>query len=169
VILISYNGKWSEIDCSVKRVPEMDRISFFRQERFDGGVRAGVGVNDVTVLNSFEPGKSDTDPSLLWYVDVQFEGKALPIEADSARSWLLANSSLVKQGLEQCAEHIEVGLDADDSWPFTQRIKSPRGSQGKVIVSGVRRLAEGELSQKLIETAEGFDETLRNLRPLVTA
>ena len=147
----------------------MERISFFRQERFDGGVRAGIGIDESTVLNSFKRGKSESDPGLMWYIDVQFEGRSLPREAEDAREWFLRNKRLVIESLLNCAEHLEIGLDVDESWPFSQRIKGPRGTQGRLTVSGVRRLAEGELSRKLIETAEKFEESLASMKPLVNA
>jgi hypothetical protein len=146
----------------------MNKIKFFYQERCDGGARTGIGINDLLVLHRFVPGSAEHDPALLWYMDVVFEGLSLPEEPDNARQWLQSQSHTIKRSLDQTAKHLEIGLDISEEWPFRQEIAGTSQSVlGNVFVSGVRRLSEGELAEKIRSVANNWDTILQELAPFV--
>jgi hypothetical protein len=145
----------------------MNKFNFFRQGRADGAVRAGVSVNEVSVLQLYHPSNSESNPALLWYVDIQVEGRSLPDEPEQARAWLLEQSELIKRALKSAADELEIGLDVD-VWPYVSKLRgTPAGVRGSLAVSGVRGLAEGELAKKLLETAENLQSMLIEMKPLV--
>jgi hypothetical protein len=72
-----------------------------------------VAIDDRTVLHLFEPGRDDSDPALLWFVDLRCRGRRLPTEAESARQWLLDQGPIVRAGFAVLADEIRVGLDED--------------------------------------------------------
>jgi hypothetical protein len=146
----------------------MTKIKFFRQERYDGGTRAGIGVNDEAVWEAFEPGPEEVDPALLWYVDVVFEGARLPATPEGARVWLMNHEESIRQGFQLAADRLQLGMDQDESWPFRSQLAGlPRGVRGSLSVSAIRGLEEGELSEKLTETSRQWNSILERLVPLV--
>ncbi len=148
----------------------MPKIAFYHQERFDGGVRAGLGLDDRTVLHRFEPGREPSDPALEWYVDVVVKGRGLPTSPDEARAWLIEHADFIRNGLSGGAERLEVGLDTDgEGWPFRWQLAgSPQGVEAFAVVSAVRRLKEGELARRLQRVAEEWEDSLRRLETMVS-
>ena len=139
----------------------MSQIVFYRQERYDGGVRAGIEVNGERVWHTFTPGALDSNPALLWYVDLNVEGESLPIDSETARRWLLDHGEVFKRGLEEAAGQLEIGLDADEPWPYVLPLSGgPPGVEARLTVSGVRGLGDGELAEKLKETCREWSEIL---------
>ncbi len=148
----------------------MSKVRFYRQARCDGGVRTGIGIDDQPVLHEFRRGNDDSDPALLWYVDLALEGKGLPTEAEEARAWLLEHADAITTSLRAAAQRLEIGLDDSVEWPYRIELTSlPRGIRGEIRISGVRGLAEGELAGHLIELAETWQSVLEQLGPLVPA
>lgn len=146
----------------------MPTIGFFRQKRADGGVRTGVGVNDVMLWEHFKAGRRDSDPALRWYIDLLFEGNRLPTEAQAARDWLLEQKEFICDNLRKMAERLEIGLDSDVR-PFRYRLKNaPRGVRGDLVVSGVRSLSEGELARELKSLARRWQATIDALAPFAS-
>jgi hypothetical protein len=145
----------------------MPKIGFYRQARYDGGMRTGIGIDDQTVLHDFQPGAEQSDPALLWYVDVAVEGDRLPSEPDAARTWLFDQSDTIAEAFREVGNHLEIGLDSDASWPFRVRIRNlPRGIRGEISISGARRLSEGELARQLTNLANTWTDTLERLTPM---
>src|SRR5438874_10628438 len=89
----------------------MHTLSFYRQARQDGGVRTAIEVDSETTFHQFEPGSEESDPALLWYVDLRCEGEDLPSEPEDARKWLLANADLIKHGFRLLADKVAAGVD----------------------------------------------------------
>jgi hypothetical protein len=64
----------------------MAKITFYRQKRRDGGLHTGITINGWNAMEMDEGiDWDDADPVLLWYVDVQCEGKMLPDRPETAR------------------------------------------------------------------------------------
>lgn len=144
----------------------MAKISFFRQERYDGGVRTGIGIDDETVLHHFETGSGESDPALLWFVDLGFEGRRLPSAPEQARKWLAEHAEFIRHGLQEAADRLQVGLDHDEVSPFRCPLSgAPHGVKAMLLVSGVRRLRAGELAANLIETSQEWNSILQRLSP----
>lgn len=146
----------------------MAKISFFRQERYDGGVRTGIGINDETVLHHFETGSGEADPALLWFVDLGFTGRSLPSAPEQARKWLAEHAEFICHGLQEAADRLQVGMDHDEPSPFRWSLSgAPRGVKAVLLVSGVRRLGAGDLATNLIETSQEWNSILQRLAPPV--
>lgn len=141
----------------------MHSIKFYRQARYDGGVRSGIGVDGTLVMHHFAPGHEDDDPALRWFVDLIFESDTLPSEAEAARDLLLRQSTFAQHVLRDTAEHLALGID-DEEWPYTVQFKDePSGITCRLTTSGVRSLADDELAANLAETADNWRTHLNRL------
>ena len=144
----------------------MRKISFYRQERWDGGVRTGIEVDGYVVLQSFVEGEEGADPALLWYIDVRCKGANLPAEPAKVRLWLLDQGSIIRPGLKQLAVHIRAGVDAE-GWPLLWPMSnSPRGVRITVAVSAVERLTAWAIAEKVTEIADHWEAHLKKLEPV---
>lgn len=139
------------------------QISFYRQQRQDGGLRTALTVNGEHVFHQFEEGKSPSDPALLWFVDVRCEGPRLPQDAEAARHWLLDHTEIVQRGLTSLAEKLRAGLDID-AWPLEWRIPSaPRGVRITIVCSAVKRITQQRISSILLEIRDHWQDILKRL------
>lgn len=148
----------------------MAQLRFYRQVRYDGGIRTGIGVDEQPIWHDFQAGSEDSDPAILWYVDVIVEGNKLPNDPEESRGWLLAQATPLTNALRAAAERLEIGLDDSADWPYRVRLNGlPRGVQGEIRVSAVRGLPEGELAQGLSDLADRWEAILERLSPLAPA
>lgn len=144
----------------------MPRISFYIQERLDGGVRTGVEVNGDTALGRFKPGRSnEPDPALQWYVDVRCSGARLPSEGEAARGWLIRNSAKVTGALKVAAAQIHAGIDPGD-WPFRYEVTDRTGTRILISCSATLNLSARKLAGVLKKLGDNWEKTLENLAPL---
>jgi hypothetical protein len=140
----------------------MPKISFYRQKRVDGGVRTGVEVNDNTVLSSFASGDlKNEDPALLWYVDVDCQGRQLPADCEEARQWLGDHKKEIATLIESLAEKLRAGKD-HNQWPVYIE-KAVRGVKVRVSCSAVRRMEARNLASILGNIAEKWDDYVGGL------
>lgn len=145
----------------------MPSLRFYQQERYDGGLRTGVGIDDQPMLQEFRPGIHESDPALLWYVDVVLEGNSLPVDAEAARGWLLEHAAAIVASLRAASERLEVGLDNNGKWPYEVRLTGlPRGVRGRIVLSAVGRLPQGTLALRLSDLANDWEAVLERLAPL---
>lgn len=129
----------------------MPYLTYYRQKRADGGIRSGVElgvdlgggeVGSETILDHFEPGDGDRDPTLLWFVDVRCAGPGVPNEAEAARQWLLSTSHTIEGGLTRFADRLRrVGSDLDD-YPLQSADFPDEGGdvERRIVCSAIRRL-----------------------------
>lgn len=144
----------------------MSEIVFYRQQRFDKAIRTGIEVNGARSLEYFTPGLAERNPALLWYIDVRLEGEELPSDVDAAREWLQRQIGFIQRGLTEAADQLQVGID-EDILPFRKALDgAPSGISANLIISGVRRLSDGEISSQVRETGEKWLLMLEQLRPL---
>jgi hypothetical protein len=133
----------------------MHELTFYRQKRVDGGIRTGIDLDGVTVLEDFESGEAERDPALRWYVDLRCEGDALPGEADSAREWLVGQEDLIREGFRAYAAQLAAGADPDDyplQWSEFQHL--PPGVKMSIACSAIRRVDARELNHVLEDIAD---------------
>lgn len=148
----------------------MRTIRFYQQQRSDGGVRSGLGIDDEPVLHEFIAGDEESDPALLWYVDVVAKSSHLPGDAEHAREWFVRHRQEIQQTLRDMAERLTIGLDEGNCWPYSAKLTGlPRGVAGEVRVSAVRSLREGELARHLRLLADAWEAVLSRLAPLAAA
>lgn len=142
----------------------MPALSFYRQARADGGVRTGINVEGDLLLESFEPGGSEPDPALLWYVEIRCNGTALPTDREAVRQWFREQESSLKRALLALAEKLEVG--SDETWPYQYAVPDgPTGTTVKIVCSAVRGLELGTLASVLRDIAKSWDHLLKQLGP----
>ncbi len=147
----------------------MPVISFFRQKRYDDSIRAGLGLGDRSVLQSFERSENEPDPALLWYLDLRIEGACLPTEVESARRWLVEHERPLMREFADAATKLQLGLDQGDARPFVRRFDLQTGVSGVITVSGVRALDEGELSEAVSYTGKNLSAIIEALEPALVA
>jgi hypothetical protein len=141
----------------------MPKIDFYRQKRVDGGVRTGVEVDGEGAFHQFEPGRRDSDPALLWFVDVRCQGRSLPTGAEAARRWLLDNTGVIQGGLRALAEEFRAGMDPG-VYPLQWRIPgTAKGRRLTIVVSTHRRLVARRMAAALLDVAENWEERIRRL------
>jgi hypothetical protein len=144
----------------------MRRVSFFRQKRKDGGIRTGVDVGQDTVLSRFNAGAEESDPTLIWYVDVRAEGPTLPQTGEEAREWFVSQKEVVQQALVSFADELSTGLDVSDA-PVKRVVSLGTGNGRKttlsVVVSAVRRSEAIKLSKVLTDIARNWEAYVQDL------
>jgi hypothetical protein len=141
----------------------MPKIIFYRQCRRDHGVRTGVDIDGTTVLHLFERGEDESDPVLLWYVDLRCQGAALPAGAEEARQWLLDQAATIRSGFKALAEEVSVGIDAN-TWPLQWKVpKTLRGVRMTIVCSAVPRLEGRDIANVLADIGAHWEEIIRSL------
>lgn len=141
----------------------MAKLVFFRQARIDGGIRTGVDLDETSLLHDFERGTDEDDPSLIWYVDIEFSGDDLPTHPDAARQWLLQRAPQVAAALEQLADDLAAGIDFG-SWPVRRNIANGfAGASATISCSAVRRVDCREIAARLRAIASDWPAIIRRL------
>jgi hypothetical protein len=144
----------------------MASITFFQQARADGGVRTGIDVDGSTVLESFEEGAEEYDPTLLWYVDLRCKSDSLPKTGAGAQKWLREHSDVIRRGFRSAAEKVQVGFDHSIR-PFEYSIpKPPPDAEMRVVVSAVRRMEARSMAGELRRIARQWESLIRDVAPL---
>ena len=138
-------------------------LIWYRQKRFDGGIRTAVDVDDEHLMHQFENRSEESDPSLLWFADLRCEGSRLPTTADRARQWLLDHSEVIRQSFRDVAEEFRAGIDVD-TWPLLRTVEGFPGRVKVVIAfTAVRRLDALAMGVVLNDIADHWDERIRSL------
>jgi hypothetical protein len=141
----------------------MSGLIFYRQKRFDGGIRTGVELGSVTILEHFEAGERERDPALLWYVDVRCEGSGLPTDTESARHWFIDTKNIVERELSRFADHLrQVGADPDE-YPleWTDFPEANEGVTWKISCSLIRRIDARGLAEILDDVRLHWSDRLQ--------
>ena len=141
-------------------------LIYYRQGRVDGGIHTGVDGYDVPLLESFENEApyDESDPVLVWYVEVRCKGQGLPTSVDGARSWLLKHQELIRSGLVALADELSVGLDVESYPYFWRKFSSqPEEAQLTLVCSAHRRSNGIELGRHVRAFADHFEEFLTRL------
>jgi hypothetical protein len=144
----------------------MGTLAFFRQARVDRGMRTGVDWNETPLLHDFQEGGDEHDPAIIWYVDVEFVGDALPVDAEKARQWLVRRGTTVAAALRSLADDLSLGIDVG-SWPVKRAVVGlPRGVTGAISCSAVRRIDCRHIAERLHELADHWRQIIRRLPPM---
>ena len=143
----------------------MSKVTFYRQKRFDGGIRTGIDIDGDRALHHYEPGKGDENPALQWYVDLRISGD-LPDAPDELRAWLLGHASKICNALNDLSRK-HIGTD-EDLVPFQAELPTiQKGVKIVVVWSAVRRVNNLEFTEVLRQLAVHFVEYVNELE-LVT-
>jgi hypothetical protein len=147
----------------------MHELTFFRQARYDGGVRMGIELDgEVALLIDFHEGPPEEQDNplgsaLLWYVDIRCRGEALPTEPESVRQWFLTHSSVFRAGLTEFAEQIMAGTDDDFPLRWTSFPGHPADVEIELVCSSIRRIRGREFADVILDLADRFEDYLRTL------
>ena len=142
----------------------MSKLTFYQQVRVDGGRRIGVDSDAEELLQCFQDGTSDTNPTLLWFVDIRCEGDRLPGDGEGARAWFANNRDYFAAGLRNVArEELCVGFDTE-CYPAQCRLPlGPDNTTVEIVVSAMRRIDGRSMGQRLVEFADEWDSLLGQL------
>jgi hypothetical protein len=144
----------------------MPKLTFYRQQRIDGGIRTGIELDGETIYGLFEEGEEEVDPRLVWYVDLRCEGPRLPQTTRGARKWLLDQAPMISDGFVRCAREIRAGIDPDIYPLFWDKFPdAPSGTRLKIALCAVRRVAAIEMSGVVAEIGSHWTEYVRALKP----
>jgi hypothetical protein len=151
----------------------MPKLTFYRQKRFDGGIRTGLewGLDldptfegESTLLERFEPGEEERDPSLLWFVDIRCEGPGVPSSLDEAPRWFLSTKPVIDDGLARFADHLrQVGADLDHYPLEWSEFPNTDNVERKIVCSAIRRTVCRELSEILDDVREHWSEWIEEM------
>lgn len=136
-------------------------LTFYRQQRVDGGIRTGIMVGDRTVLGRYDEGPGDYDPSLTWSVDLRCSGAGLPTGAEAARRWLLDHEPLIRDGFLRYADDLKAGSDVTGPYllEWSHFAAQPPGVTMKIACGATRRVD----ALALATVIEDIGRSLRNL------
>ena len=146
----------------------MGIITFFHQERADGGRRTGLYVGDERAFERFVAGDGEEfDPALRWYIEVICPVKTPPKTQTAAGVWLAKHCGAIRGSIEKASEHLEVGLDSE--WaPWSITVQTPSG-KFEVKVTAQRRYEAAHIGIRLNEfLLRDWPEFLGEYLPVTT-
>jgi hypothetical protein len=146
-------------------------LTFYRQQRMDGGIRSGIMVGENTLLGRFEEGQGEYDPSLVWSVDLRCSGEGLPQTAEEARRWLLDHQSVIRDGFSRYADYLRAGSDVTGPYllEWADFPDSPPGVAMKIVCGAMRRVDARLLASVLEDLGQRWDEIIQSLTAGQTA
>jgi hypothetical protein len=146
----------------------MPHLTFYRQKRIDGGIRMGLELDQETLFEEFEEGGPESDPVLVWYVDLRCDGPGVPGTAAAAWSWLLDNEDRIVEGFWKCAREYLTGIDPD-AYPllWSDFPNPPPDVRLTIAYAALRRLDGRALVAVLNDVAEHWAERIRGMNPAV--
>lgn len=141
-------------------------VTFYRQGRRDGGVRTGADVDGAAVLGIFNPGPTDADGSLDWFIDIEWRGDGLPREATELRAFLTDEGPAVRAACLRLGDRLATGIDSESA-PFREEFDvGVQGASGAVFCSAIRRLSGRDIQGRLRSLADRWDSAIGQLEDL---
>ncbi|HZW34920.1 MAG TPA: hypothetical protein VFF52_29625 [Isosphaeraceae bacterium] len=142
----------------------MAKLIFYRQKRYDGGVRTGLELDGDPIGERFEGGEGERDPALIWYVDLRCEGPGIPDDPDLAEQWLFDHAPIIRDGFLRLAERLRAGTDKDIySLKWSDFPDAPEGVSMTIACSAVRRVDGREISAVLKDIASHWEDILQTI------
>ena len=139
----------------------MKNLTFFRQKRIDGSVRTGVELGEQRMLESFEPGSPEEDPTLIWWIDVRCTKRTWPSEPEGVRAWLLKNAQTFQKALKDYAAEMGAGIDIN--WPVQHIVPGGADIKMQISCSAMQRVAGREIPTELAELANHWQSIIAEL------
>ena len=149
----------------------MHELTFYRQKRYDGGVRMGVELDgEHTLLAIFQEGPLEEQDNplssaLLWYFDLRCHGDDLPTQPEQAREWLRSFEASIRDGLRRLVSAISLGVDDSSPIRWDDFEGLPEGVRVEAVLSSIRRVKNDELLRVVEEIADQFGAFLGQLSP----
>lgn len=154
-------------DLSAVLADLMAGLTFFRQERVDGGIRTGIMLGGTTVLERFEGKGDEYDPSLAWSIDLRCNGLSLPTTANDARNWFLAHEAEIREGFMRYADQLGAGSDPTGIFllEWSDFPNPPPGVAMKIVCGALRRVDALYLASRLKFVGEYWATLVGELEP----
>jgi hypothetical protein len=146
----------------------MHEFGVFQQERVDGGVRAGVSLDDETCWHLFEPGGSEDDPALRWYIDIRGSGDSIPTDPLDLHQWLSSPEFVasIRDAAAALAERVAAGID-QGGWPVRQEVaNAPEGAKLALVASAVSRSDSLEIARLIRRFGQDYPGLLERMQTL---
>lgn len=139
----------------------MPQLLYYKQTMADGGIRYGVSVNFTPLLHWQREGKGNKNATMNWHVDVNCAGTSIPTEPEEVRSWLLAHSNFLKNGLAQAAQILKKGIK---DWPLIHDISPPSPAvYAFIMVSPLEKMKAKDLAKVLEEMKNELERILEQM------
>ena len=140
-------------------------LSFYRQERVDGGLRTGIMLGMTTIFERFEIEGEEWDPSLAWSVELRCGGSSLPTDAEGVKPWLLAHEAQIKKGFRRFSRLLAAGSDPTGSYPlqFDDFQGLPTEITMKIVCTALRRYDAYFLAEHLVYVSEHWTDLVSHL------
>ena len=142
-------------------------LSFYRQERVDGGIRTGIMLGMATIFERFEIEGEEWDPSLAWSVELRCGGPSLPTDVNAVKPWLLALEEPIKEGFRRFSDRLSAGSDPTGDYPlqFEDFPDLPPEVSMKIVCTALRRYDAFFLAEHLNQVREHWSDLVRDLEP----
>ena len=149
----------------LRRRPERKErtLVLYRQARVDGGIRTGISIDGLDILETYQMGRAEEDPALLWFVDVRAVGKDLPTDPIKIRDWFLSMAPTLEAAFNELADRVEVGFDCDVMPLQWQVPHAPVGVRIVIVSSVIHRLMGREMAAILRDIGKRWEEIVRSL------
>lgn len=145
-------------------------LTYYCQYRADHGMHMGIEVDGIPLWESFQPGKGEPNPILLWYVDLRGKGKKIPASPPAIRLWLFDQGPAIKAAFQELAHQLEVGMDQDVypvQWPVPLQVP---GVQLTIVCFASHRVLGREMAQIVAKLGHNWEKNLEQLqKPLGAA
>lgn len=142
----------------------MFSLTYYKQQREDGGVRTGIDANGDTILHRFEDGNAEEkSPALDWYVDVRCSIEAE--EVGDARIWFHQHHKLIDRALRMAADKLLAGVDFGGE-PWLGAEDREAGIRVAISCSAQRRVDALEMQRHIEEVRVGLLNDIDRLTPL---
>ncbi len=140
-------------------------LSFYRQERVDGGIRTGIMLGMSTIFERFEIDGEEWDPSLAWSVELRCSGPSLPTDPGDVKAWLLENEPQISDGFRRFSEDLAAGSDPTGVYPlqFGDFRNVPPGISMKIVCTALRRYDAFFLADHLNYVREHWTDLVSHL------
>jgi len=146
----------------------MPKFSVYQQVRNDGGTRIGITFDDESDWQVFEPGSTDDDPALRWYIDVRGEGDGVPDNATDLYEWLrdAEMTNLIRDEASAFAAQLAAGVD-QGSWPIRHVVADPPSAVRLSLVTSVVRRADAlTIAETVRRFGDDWPALLERLSPV---
>jgi hypothetical protein len=142
----------------------MTQLTFYQQQRVDGGLRTGIDLDGQTLAESYLSGEEETDPALKWYIDLRYRGANLPTDVDAVRNWFRSREAECVLTLQQVSEELTAGLDRD-VLPYRKEFISSSTPDVKleVATSAQNRIAALQVAEHFRNLAVNWRSNLESL------
>jgi hypothetical protein len=148
----------------------MPKATLYHQERFDSQIHTGFTVEGVGELDYIQPGKSDDDPVLRWFVDLRCTGSfQAPQTEPEAFDWLNRHADLFRDALSRAADRADIGIDHSALGLQIDVPTAERGLQLRVVVAVHDRAARLDVAPRLRRLRRDPKKLIRKMAPLEAA